>query len=98
MPCRKFALANQKHYPDLSTEFINTALISQTSLHWETSSGVASVSFFSQPTPAVSISKGIECTCNDSAVGFYVEKWSSITVVLYHAVHHENTQVRLSNC
>ena len=75
-----------------------STLISQMSFHWETSSGVANVGFFPQPTAAVSISKGIECTCNDSAVGLHVEKWSSVRVVLYLAVHHENTQIRLSNC
>ena len=75
-----------------------SALVSQTSFHGETSSGVANVGFFSQPTAAVSMSKGIECTCSDSAVGLHVEKWSSMRVVLYLAVHHENTQIRLSNC
>ena len=74
-------------------------LISQTPFHWETGSGVAIVGFFSQPTGAVSISKGIECTtCTDSAVGLHVEKWSSVRVALYLAVRHENTQIRLSNC
>ena len=57
-----------------------STLISQTSFHWETSSGATNVGFFSQPTAAVSISKGTECTCNDSAVGLHVEKWSSVWV------------------
>ena len=87
MPCGKFALANQKHYSDLCTEFLHSFL-------GQTSSGVSNVGFFSQPTAAISISKGIECTCNDSAVGLHVEKWSSVRVVLYLAVHQENTQIR----
>ena len=31
-------------------------------------------------------------------MGLHVEKWSCIRVVLYPAVHHENTQIRSSNC